>query len=895
MYSYPADDDDASDAVVEPGTYDNDNEGHDEDTTHLSPTDGYFRASSETATSGTWDSEAYRPSDHVPSSPSRDVDAGFAGYTPHVPDVWVQDPSLVRQQEGGGSSTAADKAREAEEERSANAPSGALNSSTTSGSTPARSATGFYHGRHQHLQQQLPSAARDNLALAYDSPTATYNTSPPSSRYAPSSRADTGGHSQYTPSTSSSGRFYPHHHYHHHHHQHSNSGASSVGAGSSSGRAFSERSSLLPSEAPPAYTPSATTTASNSGDPPTSPTARAAGSTHAYSTFLRSPAMGRRDEARGLLAGHPPESMGGDPDDVSGGDVEMAWRERVRRRVPFVNGRNCRMVGLALVLLLMTVGFLTVPGVPNDRVTRPPSDGPVSSPDAPPSGNYPAFDGGLDLFKSCTAAKYEYPLKQFGVDFSSTRDLRIEQKIDETDDHGTRTRYIRTSGDVVFRRTTTASSDPSITLEMVSSSDAIVVGIDYSEDRQALVITTPRAVAWDDTDREWPCLNVRVTVWVPGDGGGSSLNRLQVDVVHLGVKLLDNLALRVGDYTRLGTTVGPVAAAVSGSEDEERLARSGPPASFAFDSRFIEVKTTSARIYGSWPLYDYLVLESMSGNVRAGVVPKPALAERPLPAKLRVKTVSGNAEVWEPVGRAAEVLAERRRQERSGRMVAVDARPEDVIPPRDYAVEVSSTSGDMSGALAFGGAGGAGGATFHSTSGKLSVDLLPVLPAALAQQQLRGQRKQVGLETSTTSGNAAVRVLEPLWTGEDGDGNAAFVPGPVPIGDRDPYDVLRPEEEEEEAAAAKAALRVLQARHTSTSANLVVRYPKSWEGWITGQSMSGTITLRGEGITVVREGKDWPGVYKKVVARKGSVGEGEASSVEVKSTSGDLTVAIGTE
>lgn len=82
--------------------------------------------------------------------------------------------------------------------------------------------------------------------------------------------------------------------------------------------------------------------------------------------------MGRRDEARGLLAGHPPESMGGDPDDVSGGDVEMAWRERVRRRVPFVNGRNCRMVGLALVLLLMTVGFLVsmIQGVRHDKVSR---------------------------------------------------------------------------------------------------------------------------------------------------------------------------------------------------------------------------------------------------------------------------------------------------------------------------------------------------------------------------------------------------------------------------------------------------------------------------------------------------------------------------------------------
>jgi hypothetical protein len=65
--------------------------------------------------------------------------------------------------------------------------------------------------------------------------------------------------------------------------------------------------------------------------------------------------MGRAEETRGLLA-HP-ESMGG-PSDDDFGDVAPTWRDRVRRRVPYLNWRNCRYAAVCLVLLLITIGFL---------------------------------------------------------------------------------------------------------------------------------------------------------------------------------------------------------------------------------------------------------------------------------------------------------------------------------------------------------------------------------------------------------------------------------------------------------------------------------------------------------------------------------------------------------
>lgn len=71
--------------------------------------------------------------------------------------------------------------------------------------------------------------------------------------------------------------------------------------------------------------------------------------------------MGRPEESRGLLA--DPESMGG-PSDDDLGNVSPTWRDRVRRRMPYLNWRNCRYAAVCVVLLLVTIGFL-VSGITN--------------------------------------------------------------------------------------------------------------------------------------------------------------------------------------------------------------------------------------------------------------------------------------------------------------------------------------------------------------------------------------------------------------------------------------------------------------------------------------------------------------------------------------------------
>jgi len=226
----------------------------------------------------------------------------------HVPDVWVRDPSLDQ------STTAEGKAREAAQERwtapSPNlsghdprlpsAPSAAAASPTTTTTTYP------YHNLEQYRSYARSSQARSSVSG--------------------SGSGSRPAQARYTPAPASDAR----------------------SASSRRESIYSERSSLFPSEAPPAYTPSPSSPSSASGsDPPSF--------ARHYRTFPR-PAMGRDEETRGLLASDP-QSMGGRPGDEFA-DAAPLWRQRVRRRMPRWSERGCFSVLLCLVLLFVTLGSL---------------------------------------------------------------------------------------------------------------------------------------------------------------------------------------------------------------------------------------------------------------------------------------------------------------------------------------------------------------------------------------------------------------------------------------------------------------------------------------------------------------------------------------------------------
>ncbi|KAH8778509.1 hypothetical protein F5883DRAFT_542096 [Diaporthe sp. PMI_573] len=506
---------------------------------------------------------------------------------------------------------------------------------------------------------------------------------------------------------------------------------------------------------------------------------------------------------------------------------------------------------------------------------------------------YPPYDGEMSWAETDLCAKKEikYPVQTFKVEFSDSRNLSFFQDVKKENPRNGRD--VRVSGEVVIRRAGNGTPGPGITLESVSNDDLIELDLDWDDVEQRLYVLSPLSIPWPSNIPQSPCLQIRSTIWVPP---GSILDSLNVESVHLGVKLLDNLSIQLNNFARLASTVGTVVSATDGEKDPKHVMLEGPPKSFSLDSRYIEVKTLSNAIAGSWPLYDYLGLETIAGSIRAGVVPKEALKDKPRPAILYVHSTSGPVELHEPVEAAAAALA----MEAQG--TAVGATAQDIIPPRQYGVDLYTMSGTVKGSVAF-----SHSCKVHTTSGNIDLTLLPVYD----KSQIQGGASTSNLQTSTTSGTTVVNVMDALWkdvqTGSYVAPPAPPAPAPgtvnvTPIGAEDPYSFLgdketpaAPEEEaaapeQQPAAVSAPAIRVLSSKHTTTSAAIRLNYPATWEGGIDADSLTGKISVSGKGVEIIRRDDEFPGYKEHVVARKGQDGVG--GNIKCHTTSGKVSVAF---
>lgn len=514
---------------------------------------------------------------------------------------------------------------------------------------------------------------------------------------------------------------------------------------------------------------------------------------------------------------------------------------------------------------------------------------------------YPPYDGEMLWSESelCAAKEIKYPVQTFKVEFSGSRNLSFFQDVKNNNPSGGRD--VRVSGEVVIRRAGNGTPAPGITLESVSNDDAIELDLDWDDAEQRLYVLSPLSIPWPSSTTESPCLQIRSTIWVPP---GSVLDSLNVESVHLGVKLLDNLSVQLTNFARLASTIGTVVAATDGEKDPRQVMLEGPPKSFTLDSRYIEVKTLSNAIAGSWPLYDYLGLETVAGSIHAGVVPKEALKDKPRPAILYVHSTSGAIELHEPVEAAAAALA------MESRGAAVGAAARDIIPPRQYGVDLHTMSGSVKGSVAF-----SHSCKVHTTSGNVDLTLLPVYDRSQIESSGGGPSSE--LHTSTTSGTTVVNVMDALWKDvQTGSYVAPPAPQPpaaaaaapegtdfTPIGAEDPYSFLgdeetpapeeevpAPEQEQQQAAAASPAIRVLSSRHSTTSAAIRLSYPATWEGGIDADSLTGKISITGKGVQVIRRDDEFPGFKERVIARKGEDGVG--GNLKCHTTSGAISVSF---
>jgi hypothetical protein len=383
-----------------------------------------------------------------------------------------------------------------------------------------------------------------------------------------------------------------------------------------------------------------------------------------------------------------------------------------------------------------------------------------------------------------------------------------------------------------------------VVLEIVTNESDLRLYMSLDADQQTIKVQVPDKYETSVPGQQ-PCIEMRGTVWVPEN---AEIGILSIRATHLDILLFDDLSLHVADYSELASVVGHIrsGAGKPASYNNSDAVSSGSgkgfvPAkdSYVFDSRIIEVSTTSGKIEGNWPLYDVLGLHTTSGDVHVSITPNEELETKPKPAVLSLSTISGAISATEP-------------DERSR------------IPQRDYLVDIKSTSGSIRGALAFG-----AGITVRSTSNEMTLDLLPVINIDKITPE-----KPAQLETMTTSGATAIRIGEPIVF--DGKGKT------ISTGTSEDGALV---------GLASRALDCLEATHKSTSGNIGLHYPQSWEGTLYAATTSGQLIAKGKDLKIIKYAGGWPG--GKMEARKGT--PGKKSTIQVRALLGTMDALIGDE
>ncbi|KAI0484002.1 hypothetical protein GGR56DRAFT_3837 [Xylariaceae sp. FL0804] len=757
-----------------------------------------------------------------------------SNFVPDVPDVMVPDPSLDQRE-------AEAKAREAAAESSSSI------------------------GRHRQGASQ-PTAAASPRGRGRSGQAATAS-------YAPSSRYRYGPAVTHPPASASA----------------SQAAASPSAPPPPLPPPTPQRTPSVYSDAPPpAYTPSPTSTllpAAGAYDDHTQQQQQFT----SYSTFSIN--MGAPDpETERLLGAHVPQSMGG-PSPGDEAPETPSWRRRVRKRLPA--WVTWKVAVVAVIVLVVTVVLMSTLSQGEERggdrtiwPVDPVEQQPPEDPEDPTGRFEPTF---------CEGPRHRFSDQILSLDFDGGRGLTFEQRHDTQEPEG---RPVRVGGQVDVRRLDEGGS-PRVVLETVANDPDLRINVVLSSQSQLMQVRVPQRYASAATVQ--PCVELRATIWVPPN---AVIGELTVGTVELDIRLLDDLSLRVADRSRLFSVSGDVSSGVSGpatygrhhapeqwggaangADPDRPLAFIPARAGYVLDSRVIEVHTTSGRIDGNWPLYDKLGLSTTSGDVDVGITPHDAPSADPgRAAVLALSSTSGTLRAAEPLYHYGnnDDHYDNDDDSEEGWEKVMDRRR--TLPPRNYVVDVRSASGDVRAALAFG-----PHANLMSTSSDLQLDLLPVVPV---EEREADSSSSLLLTTVTSSGQTNVRVREPVWLSSYHDQHHSG------------STMMMTEEEEEDGTrtgtrsrdAVRRAFRCLRATHRTTSGDVALRFPQSWEGDLTADSVSGRLAVAGRDVRVLQRG-DGPG-RSLLRARKGpghggGPGEGGTSLIAVHAVSGDLDAVIG--
>jgi hypothetical protein len=138
------------------------------------------------------------------------------------------------------------------------------------------------------------------------------------------------------------------------------------------------------------------------------------------------------------------------------------------------------------------------------------------------------------------------------------------------------------------------------------------------------------------------------------------------------------------------------------------------------------------------------------------------------------------------------------------------------IPTREYRTDIGSHAGGISGRYIHGVK-----TSVKSTLGSIKAEIIP----------LAADNYPSELTTESTSGSLHIKVLSPYLSDQN-------------------------------------ALRRLDANHISQHGSIHVAYPSQWEGTVEAVSSMGSVRVHGEGLKVVKEGRN--GIGKFIEAKKGN-------------------------
>lgn len=458
---------------------------------------------------------------------------------------------------------------------------------------------------------------------------------------------------------------------------------------------------------------------------------------------------------------------------------------------------------------------------------------------------------------------------------------------------------VETSGEIRLRRLDPNSEHgnrPHFTVDVHVSDPDLDVIRNWDEGTRTLKISTPK-FAWLSTPGKH-CVSVEITAWIPE---GAEFTNLLIEGITLTLRVLDDVKVKVSGRSKFTTLTGDVWFPLLedfGLAPSDKVARSQLPvlipvdesplhsnqsrnllASLAvpdtkhlFQSRRVLVETVTGSINGIYPLMDFLGLSSQSGAISVGVFPQEVLPEAPAPADLEVQTANGRIEVNLPIANSNN--------------------PNFVPPPRNYITNVHSSSGAIAGTYYLGSLG-----SFKNTAGSLDFNILPIIPSSNSDKVEFSSR----FETHTVSGSTNLTVLDPIFISHLASTTQPLPSSPSPdpynpIGDDSPYLTIPPSRalyrhsSPSPDSSEIKKFRNLQSKHSSNSASVSVIYPKVWEGSIHAKSVSGDISVKGEGLRTIKEKRGW--AYKEILARKGVENQNEGSQAEMSDIAGSLSFRV---